>query len=152
MPQRTQQETLTCCNIILWILAVSSAQRAKLQRRHITNKAAMLQVAHGDGPRTRQVHCKSQMQLCANAKLRSHCRTRVARMLNVESSEDSEREHEEEEEFYKLPSTALNIEDEIGVSSVTDNAKTLYRQTLLSTGTGTVLFRHPSFSSSICSL
>ena len=35
--------------------------------------------------------------------------------------------------WHQLQSTALNIEDEAGVSAVNDNTKTLYRQPLLST-------------------
>ena len=40
------------------------------------------------------------------------------------------------QKWLQLQSTVLNIEDGIGVSTVIDNAKTLYRQALLSTGTG----------------
>ena len=42
----------------------------------------------------------------------------------------------------KLQPTALNIEDEIGISTVSYNAQTLYRQILLSTGTGNGVSRY----------
>ena len=46
------------------------------------------------------------------------------------------------QKWLQLQSTALNIEDETGVSTVIDNAKTLYRQTLLGTSTSTSVDRY----------
>ena len=46
------------------------------------------------------------------------------------------------QKWLQLQSTALDIEDEAGVSTVIDNAKTLYRQALLSTGTGNSVSRY----------
>ena len=46
------------------------------------------------------------------------------------------------QKWLQLQSTTLNIEDEIGDSTVIDNAKTLNRQTLLSTFTWNSVSRY----------
>ena len=43
--------------------------------------------------------------------------------------------------WLQLPSTALNIEDEICISTVIDNAKTLYQQTLHHAGNNVGRYR-----------
>ena len=46
------------------------------------------------------------------------------------------------QKWLQLKSTASNIEDEIGVSTVIDNAKTLYRQALSGGDTGNSVSRY----------